>query len=197
MTNLNLKRRGAPGSGCQASTFVQPTHPVSLAESMRVPFPTREELRTRGTRKEAIAELYDLWLVAHSEAMDLAARLPDVFGDPPRPRVTLHVARGYDDEWFLSDERVAELAALDPEQHWTEVSAEATRQIQEYFTFSDAEGWRFYLPAFLRHYLADFPLCGWDAVHTACQTREHFELITEPQVAFIDEFLALCQTWDA
>jgi hypothetical protein len=164
---------------------------------MRVPFPTREELRKRGTCKEAIAELYDLWLVAHSEAMDLAARLPDIFGDPPRPRVTLHVARGYDDEWFLSDERVAELAALDPEQHWTEVSAEATRQIQEYFTFSDAEGWRFYLPAFLRHYLADFPLCGWDAVHTACQRRTHFDLITQPQVAFIDEFLALCQTWDA
>ena len=164
---------------------------------MRVPFPTREELRARGTRKEAIAELYDLWLVAHSEAMNLAARLPEVFGDPPRPRVTLHVARGYDDEWVLSDERVAELAALDPEQHWTEVPAEATRQFQEYFTFSDAEGWRFYLPAFLRHYLADFPLCGWDAVHTACQTRKHFDLITEPQVAFIDEFLALCQTWDS
>lgn len=170
---------------------------MSLADSMRVPFPTREELRARGKRKEAIAELYDLWLVAHAEAMELAARLPDVFGNPPRPRITLHVARGYDDEWFLSDKRVAELAALDPEQHWMEVPAEATRQFQEYFTFSDAEGWRFYLPAFLRHYLAEFPLCGWDAVLTACQTRKHFDLITQPQVALIDEFLALCATWDS
>ncbi len=164
---------------------------------MRVSFPTREELRERGIRKEAIAELYELWLAAHAEAMALATRLPDVFGDPPRPLVSLHVARRYDDEWVLSDERAAELAALDPEQHWVEISAEATRQFQEYFTFSDAEGWRFYLPAFLRHYLADFPLCRWDAVHTACQTRTHFDLITQPQVAFIDEFLALCQTWDS
>jgi hypothetical protein len=164
---------------------------------MIVPFPSREELLSQGTRKEAIAEMYDLWIVAHSEAMDFASRLPEVFGDPPRPRVTLHVARGYDDEWVLSEERVSELAALDPEQHWTEVTAQATKQFQEYFTFSDAEGWRFYLPAFLRHYLGDFPLCGWDAVHTACQHRTHFDLITQPQIAFIDEFLALCQTWNS
>ncbi len=168
-----------------------------MPESMRVPFPTREELRESGTRMEAIAEHYDRWLVAHSEAMDLAVRLPDVFGDPPRPRVTLHVARGYDDEWILTEKRCRELAALDPELHWTEVSAEATRRFQEYFTFSDAEGWRFYLPAFLRHFLADFPLCHWDAVHTACRRRTHFDLITQPQMAFIDEFLALCQTWDS
>ncbi len=162
---------------------------------MRVPFPTREELRACGTRKEAIDELYDVWLVAHAEATALAIRLPDVFGDPPRPRITLHVARGYDDEWFLSEERGAELAALDPEQHWTEVSVEATRHFQEYFTFSDAEGWWFYLPAFLRHYLAEFPLCRWDAVYNACVTKKHFDLITPSQVVFIDEFLALCETW--
>ena len=115
--------------------------------------------------------------------MELASRLPEVFGDPPRPRITLHVARGYDDEWQLSEERVAELAALDEEQHWTEVSAEATQQFQEYFAFSDAEGWRFYLPAFLRHYLADFPLSQWPAVDWACAERTHFELFTPPQIA--------------
>ena len=164
---------------------------MSIADSMRVPFPSPEELRAKGTREEAIAELYDLWLVAHSEAMALAARLPDVFGDPPRPRVTLH-----DDEWVLSKERRTELAALDAEQHWTEVPAEATREFQEYFTFSDSEGWRFYLPAFLRHYLGEFPLCGWDAVYWACAERKHFELFTAEQVAFIDEFLALSHTWE-
>jgi hypothetical protein len=134
---------------------------------------------------------------AHSEAMDLAVRLPEVFGDPPRPRITLHVARGYDDEWFLSEERVLELAALDPEQHWTEVTYEDASIFQEYFTFSDAEGWRFYLPAFLRYYLADFPLSGWDAIYYACVTRQHFDLITEPQVAFVKEFLALSATWES
>lgn len=160
------------------------------------PFPSREELRQRGTRKEAIAELYDVWLAAHAEAMKLAERLPAVFGDPPRPKITLHVARGYDDEWNLSEERIQELAALDPEQHWTDVSAESTRQFQEYFTFSDAEGWRFYLPAFLRHYLAEFPLSGWDAVYSACVERKHFDLITPEQAAFIDEFLNLCHSWE-
>ena len=160
------------------------------------PFPSSEELRKAGTRQEAIDELYEVWLAAHAEAVKLAERLPAVFGDPPRPRITLHVARGYDDEWNLSEERIQELAVFDPEQHWTEVSAESTNQFQEYFTFSDAEGWRFYLPAFLRHYLAEFPLAGRDAVYWACTERKHFDLITPEQVAFIDEFLSLCHTWE-
>jgi hypothetical protein len=164
---------------------------------MRVPFPSREELRRRGIREEAIADLYDVWMAAHEEAMDLAARLPAVFGDPPRPLITLHVARGYDDEWFLSEERGTELAALDPERHWTEVPAGATREFPEYFTFSDPEGWRFYLPAFLRDYLSGFPLSGADEVKIACMQRTHFDLFNAAQIAFVDEFLALCLTWDS
>lgn len=168
---------------------------MSPADLMQSSFPTRLELKAKGTSEAAIAELYEHWLVAHAEAMQLAARLPEVFGDPPRPRITLHVARGYDDEWILTEDRVASLAACDLENRWTEVSLEATKQFQEYFTFSDAEGWRFYLPAFLRHYLAEFPLSAWDAVVLACQTREHFDLITPAQVAYIEEFLALCRIW--
>ncbi len=153
---------------------------------MTHPFPSREELRKAGKRQEAIDELYEVWLAAHAEAVKLAERIPAVFGDPPRPKITLHVARGYDDEWNLSEERIQELAALDPEQHWMEVSAESTQ----------AEGWRFYLPAFLRHYLAEFPLPGWDAVYWACAERKHFDLITPEQAAFIDEFLNLCHAWE-
>jgi hypothetical protein len=163
---------------------------------MEPPFPSREELKSRGYCPTSL-DRYDLWREAHREAGKLAARLPEVFGDPPRPRTTLCVARGYDDEWELSEERVAELSALDSEAYWTEVSADAVQSFQEYFTFSDAEGWRFYLPAFLRHYLAGFPLYGWDAVRTACVRRDHFDLLTAEQVAFIDEFLALCQTWES
>lgn len=66
---------------------------------MRAPFPTREELRSSGTREEVIADLDDIWLAAHSEAMELAVRLPEIFGDPPRPELTLHVACCIDDEW--------------------------------------------------------------------------------------------------
>ena len=159
-------------------------------------FPSRDELKRRGTREGVISELYEVWCEAHAEGMALAVRLPDVFGDPSRPRITLHVARGYDDEWNLSDERVRELSALDQEQHWMDVSAESTQTFQEYFNFSDAEGWRFYLPAFIRHYLADFPLSGSDAVVFACQMRHHFELITPEQIEYVDEFLKLCETWE-
>ena len=163
---------------------------------MCVPFPSREELVARGLRKRDVDEMYELSEAAHAEAMALAVRLPEVFGDPPRPRITLHVARGYDDEYVLSEKRVAELRALDPEEHWMEVSAEATNEIQEYFCFSDGEGCRFYLPAFLRHYLAGFPLCGAYAVRYACENRLHFELLTPEQLRFTEEFLALCKTWE-
>lgn len=138
---------------------------------------------------------YDLWREAHREAQGLAARLVEVFGDPPRPETTLSVARGYDDEWILTEERIAELSALDPEQHWMDVPEEATQSSQEYFTFSDAEGWRFYLPAFLRHYLAGFPTYGWDAVYWACVSKKHIGLLSKEQVAFLDEFAALCHAW--
>ena len=162
---------------------------------MPSPFPSRAELLQQGYRPETL-ELYDLWCHAHAEAQELAAQLPAVWGDPPRPSITLHVARGYDDEWSLSMARGKELTALDPEQHWTEVTDEAIQDFQEYFVFSDAEGWRFYLPAYLRHYLSQFPLCGWDAVYQACIDRRHFDLLTSAQIAFVESFLALCRTWD-
>lgn len=161
------------------------------------PFPTREELIKHGTRRECVEELYELWQEAHREAQVLAARLPEVFGNPSRPVITRSVARGFDDEWQLTEERIAELSAQDAEQHWMEVTAADVQFCQEYFTFSDAEGWRFYLPAYMRHYLEGFPLYGWDAVVNACVTRTHFDLITPEQVAFVDEFLKLCATWES
>jgi hypothetical protein len=160
---------------------------------MTPPFPSREELRSRGY-DPATLDQYDQWREAHREAQVLATRLPEVFGDPPRPHITLSVAVGYDNEWNLSEERVAELAAHDPEQHWWEVSAE--RAWQGYFIFSDAEGWRFYLPAYLKVYLENFPNVQCDAAYRACVSRTHFDLISPEQVAFIDEFVALCDKWN-
>lgn len=169
---------------------------ASIAESMIVPFPSRDALLAQGTLPCVIADLYDLWVVAHTEAMALAVRLPEVFGDPPRPRITLHVARGFDDEWVLSEARGLELAAMDPEQHWTEVTANAVKNFQEYFTLADEEGWRFYLPAFLRHYLGEFPLSYWDAVYSFCARRTDFDFLSPTQIAFVREYLALCHTWE-
>lgn len=162
---------------------------------MNPPFPSREELRSRGYSRETL-DLYDVWRHAHEEGQFLAARLSSVFGDPPRPHITLTVATGFDDEWVLSPERQAELASRDAELHWTEVTDEAIAGAQHYFAFSDAEGWRFYLPAFIRHYLKEFPVGGWDAVKTACRSRECFDLLTVDQIALIDDFLALCDRWE-
>ncbi|MCP5551531.1 MAG: hypothetical protein H7A53_11635 [Akkermansiaceae bacterium] len=167
-----------------------------MTAPMTTPFPSRDELRRSGIRKDAIDGLYEIWCHAHAEAMVLAEELFDVFGDPPRPLVTLHVARGYDDEWFLSKERGEELAAMDKESHWYEVTNEQCANFQEYFTFSDPEGWRFYMPAFLRHYLSEFPLCHRPAVHDACVTRRFFDLFSDRQIAYIDRFLKLCRTWE-
>ena len=68
------------------------------------------------------------------------------FADVPRPRNTHSVARGFDDEWELSSERIDELAARDSEQSWRDVSDNAIEEFGEYFNFSDAEG-GVYLPA--------------------------------------------------
>ncbi|QIF01784.1 DUF6714 family protein [Roseimicrobium sp. ORNL1] len=163
---------------------------------MTPPFPSREELRSRGYDRAALDQ-YDQWREAHREAQVLAARLPQVFGNPPRPRITLNVATGLDNEWNLADERIAELSARDPEQHWMEVTAEAVRDCRHYFTFSDAEGWRFYLPAFLQHGLAGFPNGDHDAVYHACVSRKHVDLLTTEQLAFLDEFTALCHKWQS
>jgi hypothetical protein len=161
---------------------------------MTPPFPSREELQSRGYSRESL-DLYDLWRTAHDEAQQLLRRLPSVFGDPKRPRVTLSVAHGFDDEWTLTPERQAELALQDPEQHWSEVSDQAMLCSQNYFAFSDAEGWRFYLPAFISHYLRGFPLNGGYAVVEACRSRTHFDFLDEEQLAFIEDFLKLCDTW--
>ncbi|RBP44186.1 hypothetical protein DES53_1045 [Roseimicrobium gellanilyticum] len=163
---------------------------------MPPPFPSREELLSRGYWPKTVEELYDLWQEAHREALALAARLPEVFGDPPRPAITRSVARGLDDEWILTEERYTELLAQDSEQHWMDVTAEDVKNCQEYFSFSDAEGCRFYYPAYLRHYLEGFPLYWFTAVREACIFRTHLELLSEKQLEFIDEFMKLCATWE-
>ena len=124
--------------------------------------------------------------------VSLLKRIDAAFDGVPRPRVTKSVARGYDDEWVLHEERIAELSRLDPEQKWTDVTEDGVRFFQEYFTFSDAEGWRFYLPAHMRFYLLGFPDYGWDAVYWACSYPEpKFELLSSEQKACVDEFLAI------
>ena len=52
-----------------------------------------------------------------------------------------------------------------------DVPKDKTEAYQEYFTFSDPAGWRFYLPAFMSHYLSEFPDYGYDAVYWPAPAR--------------------------
>ena len=128
---------------------------------------------------------------ANAEALALIPDIEAAFDGVARPRITLSLAKGFDDEWELSDERLAELSARDPEQTWQEVPDESIEERQEYFTFSDAEGWRFYLPAYLVHYLRRFPDCGWGAVVDACINKNHVDFLNEAQLRCVDQFVDL------
>ncbi|HEY1121618.1 MAG TPA: DUF6714 family protein, partial [Haloferula sp.] len=108
----------------------------------------------------------------------------------------LLVARALDNEWVVSDERAADLAKHDPETDWREVSDEKTAACQEYFTFADSPGWRFYLPAYMTHYLREFPGGGEDAVYDACINRTHFDELTADELAIVDKFVALCGKYE-
>jgi hypothetical protein len=127
-------------------------------------------------------------------AGELLGRISVAYAGVPRPAITHSVARGYDDEWHLSMERGLELTAQDPEQIWTEVTDAAIHNFQEYFSFSDAEGWRFYLPAYMSYYLRD-PLhrhyvaldaCFWGDPEFGRVTR--LDLLTPEQLACFHDF---------
>jgi hypothetical protein len=152
---------------------------------------TSAEARLRGYDRDTIARI-ELDEEARAEAAQLIPLINRAFASVPRPVITRSVARGYDDEWTLSEDRIRELAAQDPEQTWQEVPDGAMQMCQEYFCFTDAEGMRFYLPAYLCHYLRNFPHCGWDAVYQACTYGQHFDLLSAEQLDCVDRFVELC-----
>jgi len=153
-----------------------------------------DEMQARGYDSATIEEAQRA-SEARNLALELIERIKRCFVEIPRPVVTLSVARGYDDEWNLSDERVAELSAQDPEQHWFEVGDAAIEHHQEYFTFSNPEGCRFYLPAFLCHYLREFPYSGHTAVYDACVWPRALTDLSNEERACVNEFLELCYAY--
>jgi hypothetical protein len=154
------------------------------------------EARRRGYDPATIARI-ELDELAWREADELIQAIDRTFISIARPRITLRVARALDDEWNVSDERAAELSKEDPETDWREIPEEKTAAYQEYFTFSDSEGWRFYLPAFMTHYLREFPHYGCDAVYWACAGRTRFDHLTAEELAVVDKFVALCHKHEA
>jgi hypothetical protein len=128
------------------------------------------------------------------EATELLARIEVAFRGVPRPRITKHVARGFDDEWMLSEKRGKELAELDPEYNWEDVSGEDVEKFTEYFCFADAEGWRFYLPAYMSHYLRNYSNRHYNPVYLAYSSSpDRLELLTPDQRKCVDDFVELCE----
>jgi hypothetical protein len=154
-------------------------------------FITAAEAKARGFDPATVRQ-YEAIERARAEALQLIPAIEAAFEGVPRPQTTLSVAKGYDDEWNLSAERIEELSAQDPECVWQDVPDHAIEARQEYFTFADPPGWLFYLPAFMCHYLRKFPDDGWDAVYQACQRKTHFDLLNEAQLGCVNRFLKLC-----
>ncbi|QYY36165.1 DUF6714 family protein [Ruficoccus sp. ZRK36] len=154
-----------------------------------------KEARGRGYEADEIARI-ELSEEGHLEATKLLKRIDQTFVNIPKPAITLSVAREIDECWTVTPKRAAELALEDPETDWREVSKEKVKAFQEYFSFSDAPGWRFYLPAFMSHYLRDFPHNGYNAVYQACLNREHIDELPKAEMEIVDAFVSLCQKYD-
>jgi hypothetical protein len=154
-----------------------------------------KEARERGYDSAEIARIEQAE-AGRREAEELRQIIDQVFTSIKKPAITLRVARALDDEWNISHKRAAELALEDPETDWRDVSKEKTEAYQEYFTFSDPPGWRFYLPAFMSHYLSEFPDYGYDAVYCACSSRKHIDDLTADELSVVDRFLELCHRYE-
>lgn len=172
----------------------QPSDLTHLMSAEKKPI-TSAEAKARGCDPDTIAQL-ELDEEAHAEAALLIREIEAAFAGVPRPRITRSVAVGYDRECVLSEERVQELASQDPEQQWSEVSDEAMQSCQEYFCFSDAEGWRFYLPAYLCQHLREFPHASGDGALYACEAGTHLDLLTDEQMECVIRFLELCHRYE-
>jgi len=149
------------------------------------------ELKELGYDQDTIARI-EIRQELHADAQLLLTRIDKAFGEIPRPLITLHVARGYDDEWSLSQERGEELRAMDPETDWREVSGEKLRNFTEYFSFSNPEGWLFYLPAFMSDELRDFPFDCHGAALTFLNPRDpKAALLNNEQMGCLEAYLNL------
>ncbi|MCC5844444.1 MAG: hypothetical protein JJU05_09350 [Verrucomicrobia bacterium] len=156
---------------------------------------TSTEARKRGYCSSEVAKI-EFAEEGQREADNFLALIDKTFGSIPKPKVTQLVAQALDDEWNLTEERVNELSKADPETDWREVSKEKTTAYQEYFSFSNSAGVRFYLPAYMSHYLSEFPNYGFDAVYWACVSKMNFDDLTEEELKIVDKFVELCNKYE-
>jgi hypothetical protein len=131
---------------------------------------------------------------------ELLTRIAEAFRGVPRPTViTKSVARALDDEWNLSPESHAELRENDKEQSWVDIADNEIEKFDDILTFLDADGYLFYLPAFMSYSLRrynDSDSVALDAPIFACANcAERLHLFSPTQMRCVIDFLtfAACE----
>ena len=124
----------------------------------------------------------------------LIARLKQAFQEVVRGQGTsLREGRVLDD--YGSEEEQAKARKLDTDHHRWEISDKSIEELTDAITFLDAEGFRFYLPAFLTYALrrgqeSDWPVGDWAVGQLAWLDREgDFELMTQEQKLVVAQVL--------
>lgn len=131
-------------------------------------------------------------------AEELLQRIAVCFADVRRPtRITKTVARATDDEWHLPESRRALLYSQDPETSWDQLADDEMEKYFDVFPFLEAEGYLFYLPAFMSHVLRMYPrVTGGNAVdftiYACMHSCESFRLFDSEQMRCVVDFLTLC-----
>ncbi len=115
------------------------------------------------------------------------------FSGIPRPSITKRIARAHDDHLPLIPALLAEIGQLDTELVWADVRKEDLVKFSEYFNFSDAEEWRFYLPAFISFELRHYPSgSGYPALERALENPAgRLALLSPDQQWCVGEHVAL------
>ena len=127
----------------------------------------------------------------------LLNRIALAFHDVKRPEdITKSVARELDDDCEVMATRCDELRASDPEKHWSDLPDDEIEAYDDIFPFLDAQGYHFYLPAYMsfairRHRDSDSAAIFY--VVLACANGSgKFDLFTPSQMKCVFEFLSFC-----
>lgn len=131
---------------------------------------------------------------------ELLKQISDAFEDVPRPNITKSVARALDDEWEVSEAREAVLHGADSETHWSELTDIDIEQFDDIFAFLDADGYRFYLPAYMayalrRHRNSDSGAIN-HTIHACTFYQGSFAQFTPLQMRCVLDFLTFCASND-
>ena len=133
---------------------------------------------------------------------DIVRAIEAAFAGVPRGRITLHEAEAIDG--YETAEERQEARELDPEQDWRAVPGVSIEECPDALSFLDPEGWRFYLPAYMRwalQHLKDshstaidqtiYALdCGDSPPSSVERSMERFRTLTRAQTQAVHRFLS-------